>query len=144
MLVEELMTTDVVTVDHAASLDEAVELIVECGVGSVVVVEDGYPSGIVTETDALEVALETGRPLSGITVEEVGHKPVVTTRSDSTVQHVVRQMAEEGVKKVPVVDDLDLVGIVTHSDVVWRLSDIREEASRLDQVRSRWESHDGL
>ncbi len=144
MLAEDLMSTDVVTVDHAATLDDAVERLVENGVGSVVVVKSGYPAGIVTETDALEAALSTGRRLSAIPVEDVAHSPIVTAPPDRTVQHVARQMADEDVKKVPIVDDLDLVGIVTHSDIVWHLSDIEDEATRLDQVRDRWESHEGL
>lgn len=144
MLVAELMTADVVTVDHEAMLDDAVERLVGNGVGSVVVVKSGYPSGIVTETDALKVALRTGRPLSAIPVDEVSHSPIVTTSPDATVQGVARQMADEDVKKVPVVDDLELVGIVTHSDIVWHLSDIEDEATRLDQVRDQWESRRGI
>ena len=144
MLVEELMSTDVVTVDHEATLDEAVERLVENGVGSVVVVKSGYPAGIVTETDALEAALRSGRPLADVPVERIGHSPVITTQPDRTVQQVARRMADNDVKKVPVVDDLDLIGIVTHSDIVWHLSAIRDEASRLDQVHDRWESREGL
>lgn len=144
MLVAELMTADVVTVDHEAMLDDAVERLVGNGVGSVVVVKSGYPSGIITETDALEAALHAGSPLSAVPVDEVSHSPIVTTSPDATVQRVARQMADEDVKKVPVVDDLDLVGIVTHSDIVWHLSDIEDEATRLDQVRDRWESRRGF
>ena len=144
MLVAELMTADVVTVDHEAMLDDAVERLVGNGVGSVVVVKSGYPSGIITESDALETALRSGRALSAIPVEQVSNSPIVTTAPDATVQRVARQMADEDVKKVPVVDDLDLVGIVTHSDIVWHLSDIEDEATRLDQVRDRWESRRGI
>lgn len=144
MLVSELMSTDVVTVDRESSLADAVERLVEHGVGSVVVVESGNPVGLVTETDALEAALETGRSLDAIPVADVGHRPVVTTRPDRTVRFAVRQMAAEDVKKVLVIDDLDLVGILTHTDVVRHLTDIRNEAYRHDQARDRWESSEGL
>lgn len=144
MLVEELMSTDVVTVDVDAALDEAVERLLIEEVGSVVVLEDGNPTGIVTKTDALEATLRSGRPLDEIPVAKLQHNPVITTNPDRTVQGVARRMADNGIKKVPVMDDLALVGIVTLSDIVWRLSDIRQEASAAEAVHDRWESGEGL
>lgn len=140
MLVRELMTTDVVTVPREATLADAVERLLDREVGSVVVVEDGVPAGLVTETDALEAALDAGEPLSEIRVADLAHPPVVTAAPDRTVQWVARTMAEEGVKKVPIVDGVDLVGIVTLTDLVRHLSEIRDEASELDAARDRWES----
>jgi len=144
MLVKELMSTDVVTVDVDATVDEAVERVLVNDVGSVVVIEDGNPTGIVTESDALEAALRSGRPLAEIPVAKLHHNPVVTTSPDRTVQGVARRMADQGIKKVPVMDDLDLVGIVTLSDVVWHLSDLRAEAAETDAVHERWESGDEM
>jgi len=140
MLVEELMSTDVVTVELDATLAEAVERQLSAGVGSVVVLDDGNPCGIVTEHDALEAALQTGRPLDEVAVAKLAHGSVVTTQPGTTVQTVARQMSEKGVKKVPVIDGLDLVGILTLTDIVWHLSEIRTEASEIDAARDRWES----
>ena len=53
MLVEELMTTEVVTVNREATLDEAVAQLLTHGVGSVIVVQDGNLGGIVIESDDL-------------------------------------------------------------------------------------------
>lgn len=142
MLVEQLMSTDVVTVDIDASLAEAVERQLDAGVGSVVVLDDGTPCGIVTEHDALEATLQTGRPLSQIPVTKLSHGAVVTAEPGTTVQTVARQMADEGVKKVPVLDGLDLVGILTLTDIVMHLSDIRSEASALEAAHDQWESTD--
>lgn len=140
MLVEELMSTDVVTVDIGASLATAVERQLDAGVGSVVVLDDGTPCGIVTENDALEAALKTGRPLHDISIAKLAHGSVVTTHPETTVQTVARQMADEGIKKVPVLDGIDLIGMLTLTDIVWHLSDIRSEVAEIDGARERWES----
>lgn len=140
VLVEELMSTDVVTVDNGVSLADAVECQLEAGVGSVVVLDDGTPCGIVTEHDALEAALRTGRPLSEISVSRLSHGSVVTTQPGTAVQKVARRMADQGVKKVPVLDGLDLVGILTLTDIVWHLSDIQSEVAEIEAARDRWES----
>ncbi len=139
MLVEDVMTTDVVTVSHEATLRAAVEQLLTERVGSVIVVDDdGYPVGMVTETDVLRAAYETGAPLEAIAVADLSHRAVVTTRPDRTVRHVARKMTEEGVKKVPVMDGIDLVGMVTLTDIVWRLSDIRKEATELAEMPDEW------
>lgn len=140
VLVRELMSTDVVTVDSSASLAEAVEQQLESGVGSVIVLNDGNPCGIVTEHDALEAALRAGRPLHSVPVAKLAHGSVVTADPETDVQTVARRMAEEAVKKVPILDGIDLVGIVTLTDIVRHLSDIRSEASEIEAARDRWES----
>lgn len=140
MQVRELMSTDVVTVPADASLADAVAKLLDHSVGSAIVVdEDSNPIGIVTESDALTVALETDRPLSALLVDEVRHRPVVTTTPSTAVSTVARTMTDNGVKKVPVVDGIDLCGIVTLSDIVWHLSALRTELSHADAVRSEWD-----
>ncbi|MFC6865010.1 CBS domain-containing protein [Halomicroarcula sp. GCM10025817] len=140
MQVRDLMSTDVVTVPVGATLADAVRRLLEEGVGSVVVVDgEGDPVGIVTESDALGLALETDDPLSSLSVEAVGHRPVVTTTPSTAVSTVARTMADEGVKKVPVIDGIDLVGMVTLSDVVWHLTELRSELSNAASLRAEWD-----
>jgi CBS domain-containing protein len=129
MLVREIMTTDVVTVPDA-TLRAAIGELLAAGVGSVVVVDDDdTPAGFVTETDALRALYDRGDPPQDVAVRDLAHPPVVTTDPDRTVQHVAERMAEEGVKKVLVTEDLDIVGIATLTDIVWHLGDIRREVA---------------
>ena len=138
MLVRDVMTTDIVTVPVEATLQTAVGELLEHEVGSVLVLEDGTPTGLVTETDALEAAHSTGEPLAAIDLRRFCESGVVTTAPDRTVQTVARRMTEEGVKKLPVLDDLDVVGIVTLTDIVYHLSDIRSEAETLAERHYDW------
>ena len=138
MQVRDIMSTDVVTVGADATVAAAVDRLLDHSVGSVIVVDDGTPTGIVTESDALRVARETGKALSDIGVSEVGHAPVVTTDPSRSVASVARRMTDEGVKKVPVMDGVDLVGIVTMTDIVWRLPELRQETSDISTLREEW------
>jgi CBS domain-containing protein len=140
VLVSEVMSTDVVTVPQSATLRDAVSRLLENDVGSVVVTDEaGHPTGIVTESDALRAAFESGAPLHEIEVTALSRRPVVTTDSSATVEGLARTMADESVKKVPVMDDLELVGMVTLTDVVWHLSDIRQQAKGYGEAFSRWD-----
>lgn len=132
MQVKDLMTTDVVTVGLDASLREAVGKLLEKEVGSVIVLnEDEDPVGIVTESDALHAAYATEMPLRDIPVTKLAHHPVVTIDPSATVQMVAKRMADNSVKKVPVMDGIELIGIITLTDIVWHLSDIRAEVGDL-------------
>ena len=139
MLVQDLMSTDVVTVDRRATLRRAVKALLEHEGGSVIVVDDGQPVGIVTESDALRAGYVTEQPFGEITVNDMAHRPVITTKPEATVPFVARKMATEDVKKVPVMDDLELVGMITLTDIVRHLSDIRIEAGNLAEEPDDWD-----
>jgi CBS domain-containing protein len=139
MQVSDLMATDVVTVDRDATLRAAVRELLENEVGSVIVVnEKANPIGIITESDALRAGYVTEKPFDEIAVTDLAHRPVITTKPSATIQWVAKQMADNDVKKVPVMDDLDLVGIITLTDIVWHLSDIRAEAGELAGSEEDW------
>jgi len=142
MQVRELMSTEVVTVSVDATLADAADRLVDTSVGSVIVVDaDGHPLGILTESDMLKAARDTGTVLADIDVRDVGHRAVVTTRPSSAVPSVARLMADKGVKKVPVLDGVELVGIVTLTDIVWALSSLRAETAGIKAVRDEWSPH---
>ncbi|WP_181686050.1 CBS domain-containing protein [Halorhabdus salina] len=139
MQVSDLMATDVVTVDRDASLRAAVRELLENEVGSVIIVDDkGNPIGIVTESDALRAGYVTEKPFDEIAVIDLTHRPVITTKPSSTIRWVAKQMADNDVKKAPVMDDLELVGIITLTDIVWHLSDIQAEAGELAGSEEDW------
>lgn len=138
MEVRDIMSTDVVTVGADETLADTADRLLAAGVGSVIVVEDGGPVGILTESDVLRAARDTGRPLRDIDVRDVGHRPVVTTSPSTAAPTVARLMADEDVKKVPVLNGVDLVGIVTVTDIVWALPELREETAAIEAVRDEW------
>jgi CBS domain-containing protein len=140
MLVRDVMTTDVVTVDVDADLATAAEDMVRAGIGSVLVTRDGTPTGIVTETDALAAGSVASVPFADIPVASVMSSPLETIQPDRSVRAAVERMAEENVKKLPVFDGMDLHGLVTRTDIVLNHHAIIREAHRIDDQRDAWES----
>jgi CBS domain-containing protein len=140
MLVRDLMATDVVSVDRDASLETAARAMLSAGVGSVLVTVDGTPAGIVTETDALAAGSETGDSFADIDVAAAASAPLVTVQPSITVRAAVERMREADVKKLPVVDGMDLRGIVTLSDIALHVPDLLREAQELEAQREGWES----
>jgi len=138
MLVCDAMTTDVVTIPADALLRRAVGVMLREGVGSALLARDGDPAGIVTETDALRAAYRFERPFGEIPVAKAASDGVVTISPDATVRKAVRKMHEVDVKKLPAVEGLDVVGILTMTDVVREQGALIDEAVRLEEGRSGW------
>lgn len=139
MQVAEVMATDLVTVARGEPLAVAVERMLAAHAGSAIVVEDDeIPVGIVTNSDVLRSMLETGDTLRDVTAASVMSTPIETVKPDDTVKRALRLMAMYDIKKLPVVDDLDLVGIITTTDIARRLPDHIEEVRRIEAQRSEW------
>ena len=138
MLVRDVMETDIVSVTVGSSVRSAVEQMLRARVGSVIVTRDGTPTGILTETDVLKAAYASGSPLSDVAVGAAMSSPLVTVQPGATVRQAIERMTDNDVKKLPVVDGLDLVGVVTMTDVVRHHTDAIQEAQRLDEGRSGW------
>lgn len=133
MLVEEAMATDLVTCEVDASLRTVAERMFQRRVGSVLVYRDDDPTGIVTETDLIRAGYSTGRPFSEIRASTAMSQPLVTIQGDRTLRKATERMEREGVKKLPVSDGLDVVGMLTLTDVAYHYSDIKREIHEMER-----------
>jgi CBS domain-containing protein len=133
MSVSDIMTEDLVTVSLGASLNEAVDRMLERRVGSVVVTDGDGATGIVTETDVLAAA-SYDRPLADIPVSRARSESVVTIDPDASLEAAVERMHDYGIKKLVVGEEADPVGIVTLTDLVYHRYELAQEAKQLDSV----------
>lgn len=138
MLVRDVMTEGVLTVDVGESARDAVIAMLQANVGSVIVEREGTPTGICTETDILVTAARTEQALADIPVEKAMTADLVTGRADMPLRKAIRVMNRHEVKKLPITADFDVVGIVTMTDVVRHHTAIIDEAHRIEADRSRW------
>lgn len=144
MLVKDVMATDIVTCDVGATLQIAVERMLRNDVGSVIVTHDGDPYGILTQTDALHAGAVTERPFPDIPVKKVANNPLVTASKNETVRTAIDRMHDKKIKKLPVVEDLDVVGIITQSDISAHFHSFIREAHALEQGHATWSSNDRI
>ena len=122
--ISEVMTESVVTADCSATLREVGELMRDLGVGSVVICETGYPAGLITDRDlALDVAAD------GVSihdeVRDYATRPLVTCESGMDIEEAAALMVQHRVRRLPVVNGDQLVGIVTLDDLAVRAGDLQ-------------------
>jgi CBS domain-containing protein len=93
-------------------------------IGCVVVAEAGRPSGVVTDRDLVVRVMAAGKDADQLTLAEVMSGAPVFLGDERSLDVVIRTMREEGVRRIPVVDeDGDLEGIVTLDDLLVLLGD---------------------
>jgi CBS domain-containing protein len=118
MPVIDIARTSVVTAGPDASVAEVVRTMREETVGSIVVVEEGSPVGYVTDRDLAMAVLDESFDAEGTAVRAFLDADPVTIDANAGVYELVELLSERGVRRVPVVDEDELVGIVSLSDVV--------------------------
>ena len=114
--VADVMTEDVETVASEVSAMEVAERLRADDIGSLVVVADGEPVGIVTDTDLIEL-LVAGGDHETDTAGNVMSSPLVTVEAEASVAEAVETFREHGVSKLPATHNGELVGIATTADV---------------------------
>lgn len=138
MLVRDVMRHPVFTVGPETTLEEAYRFLLEKGIRHLPVVQDGRLVGILTDRD---IRLATSHlnpkgPCPGCTrVEEVMTRGVVTAHPLDPVEEAARVMRERKIGCLPVLEDGELVGIVTGIDLLdalLRLTGVTEPSGRLE------------
>jgi CBS domain-containing protein len=109
---------DVLKIDADASVFDAVKLMVDTGVGSVLVTEEGKVAGIFTERDYLRRLTLEGRDDKETSVRDVMSSPLVVVTPDTEIDECMAVMTDRRVRHLPVVEGGDVMGIVSIGDVV--------------------------
>ena len=115
--VRDVMVREVITVDENSSVKEAVDIMNEFQIGSLIVLEKGKAVGIVTERDFLRRVIAGAKDVMNIEVKEIMTTPLVVVAPSSDLEQAVRLMFKKKIKKLAVVDANKLVGIVTLTDI---------------------------
>ncbi len=114
---------DVLRIEADASVFEAVSRMVEANVGSLLVLENGKVAGIVTERDYLRRCALEERTDRETEVREIMTSPLVVVTPETTIDECMALMTDRRIRHLPVVEDGEIVGIVSIGDLVKFKSD---------------------
>ena len=116
--ISELMTPNPVALTNNASLQDAAIAMRDRDIGDVVVTKpDGTVCGIVTDRDIVVRAIAEGNDPSTMTLEDVCAHRLVAVGPDDPVALAVKKMEEQAIRRLPVMDNGTLVGIVSIGDL---------------------------
>src|SRR3989344_8005370 len=121
-----IMTENVVTVNEAASLKEAANLMLNKHVSTLMVAKDSKPMAILTENDIVRgfISKKAGK------VKDVMSKNFLTINPETAYIFIIKKLKEEKIRLFPVIQNNKLVGIITETDIV----DATRDFTRLHQI----------
>ncbi|MCV0431171.1 CBS domain-containing protein [Nitrosopumilus sp.] len=120
--VKQIMSNSIVSVDSSVTATNAAKMMEDTGVGSIVVLENNLPVGIVTDRDfAIKIAAHS-YPID-TPVRRIMSSPLISIDPNSDLWVASDLMSTRNVRKLPVIDDDKVVGILTSSDLVKHIAD---------------------
>ncbi len=133
----DLKGRDIISVAADVSVLDAIKLMADKTVGSLLVMQGGELRGIVTERDYARKVIIKGRSSESTEVGEIMTSDVVTASMQDTVNHCMTVMTERKIRHLPVVDDGVVIGMISIGDLVQAIiSDQQEEIEHLEHYIS--------
>ena len=127
--IADVMTKSVISVDALLTVNEAAKMMEDTKVGAVVVMENNTPVGIVTDRDfAIRVVAQAHNITTP--VKQIMSSPLFSINSDESVRTAADLMHDRGIRKLPVVDNEKIIGIITATDIVNLLAVCMEDDVR--------------
>jgi len=120
--VRDVMVTNIITVEAGATARKAAELMNRHDIGCLIVVNEDKPIGIVTERDMIKRVLLQLRDPRRSRVSYIMSKPLIATSPDTDLRDAINLMNERRIKKLPVIDDERLLGLLSMTDIVRSLA----------------------
>lgn len=129
----------VVTTRLDVTIAELVRTLTLERIGAAVVTGDeGTVVGIISERDIVHGLSERGADLLNMRVEELMTRTVVTCRPEQSLEDIMREMTSSRIRHLPVLQDGEMVGIVSIGDVVKnRLEELEKESGALRDYITR-------
>ena len=134
MKVREIMTTDITSASPDTTLEDVARMMKDEDVGAIPVLEDGELRGIITDRDIVVRGIAEGLDPSESTVDDVISEEVHTIEPDADAEEAARLMSERQIRRLPVVEEGELVGIVAIGDIAVKQGDERVSGEALEEV----------
>jgi len=114
---EHVMSSPVITIESKENVGSAAKIMVQHDIGSVVVVEGKKPIGIMTERDITKEVVK-GDGLLKVPVKNIMTKKLVTAKPEMPLQEAFELMLRNKIRRLPILENDILVGIVTEKDLM--------------------------
>jgi CBS domain-containing protein len=129
VIVKEAMKMKPVIVAPTMSVLKAVQFMKRHKIGNVIIVENNQPIGILTESDVIKKVVAEEKNPKIVQVSEVMTTPVVVIDPYVSLEEAMKTMGKCNVRRLPVVEDGELIGVITQRDIS-RMSPVLHEISR--------------
>ncbi len=125
--VGDFMTKNIKAVDERTSALDIAKKMTKFNIGSVVVMKNKDPVGIITDTDLVRKVVSKNKNPEKVLAKDIMTKSVITITPETSLRMASTIMASNKVRRLPVIDkDKGLVGIVTETDLTRILAQLKQ------------------
>jgi CBS domain-containing protein len=122
--VSNIMTKAVITIDENRTALEAARLMSERRISSLIVIKDGMPQGILTERDFIKKVCAKELHISQVKIANIMSKIRTYAEPDTPIEVAVQRMVNQRIRRLPIMQEGQVVGIVTVTDLARHLRTI--------------------
>lgn len=124
--VSDVMSRRLITADLSETADRLGNMMAAGKVGCIIVTRDTHPVGIVTERDLVVKVVSKNLLPSSVRAETLMSRPLITIGPDKSVELASREMIRHRIRRLPVIQNRKLIGMVTDSDLLSISSELSE------------------
>jgi CBS domain-containing protein len=117
----DIMNKKVITIELTKTAQDAAKLMAEHSISSLVVTSNGEPVGIVTERDLVRKVCAKDIASSRVPLNDIMSSPVIWAEPDVPIETAVQRMFNNKIRRLPILENGKLIGIVTVSDLAKHL-----------------------
>ena len=121
ILVKDIMTKALITVNTETNVFQVAKMMQQGGIGAVLVKKDDHLVGIITDRDYATKIVSNNLP-SDTSVEKIMSSPLITINFDEPISAAAQRMTDKKIRKLPVTDNGEIIGLITSTDLVTQLS----------------------
>jgi CBS domain-containing protein len=141
--VGDVMVRKVILIDENTSVKEAADIMNQFDIGSIIATRNGKAIGIITERDLLKRIIAEGKSAKKTKVKGIMTSPLIVVAPNMDLEEAARLMFKKNIKKLPVLDENRLVGLVSLTDIarsqpmikfLQKLATIQETPERIKKV----------
>jgi len=137
--VRDIMTKNVVKSDKDSTIYDLARLMDQNRIGCIVIAEDDKPIGIVTERDIIAKCLAKEINPREVKAKDIMSSPVITIEPDVEMLEAAKVMVSRMIRRLPVVENNKLVGIITTSDMIRESSKGKRKEDSLIYLAAEYE-----
>ncbi len=121
ILVKDIMNKSLISVDSSTTVFQIANLMEKGGIGAILVKKDNTPTGIITDRD-FAIKITTQKLPLDTPIDKVASYPLITIDSSESILVAANLMSSKKIRKLAVVNDVKVIGIITSTDLVNQLA----------------------
>ena len=121
--IRDIMEKNVITIEGNQTAQEAAEIIAEKDISFLVVMKDGMPEGVLSESDFVRKVAAQNKKSSEVLVSEIMSYKFRSVDPTTTIEDAVQKMLNNNIRRLLILEDEKLVGVITQTDLASYLRD---------------------